>query len=221
MKRFLSYFLLGWFGLGFVACGYHLKVGKNMEGKRGIYRAYNNTERGEKLEMRAWFKHSRGMGYGRYTGEISSDTAHGKRFVLYDSVRVYLNFDIDDFVPLFTSGVIWGQMFYCAMDKECTPFREQGWIVTDIHGDTLQPDYHGYRGHALIVNRFKRLPNAEFKPTHRRFELCVNNPVDYLSNGCSIYLLELTNEQADENTDTKTFLAGSHVTVLRYAWGEI
>jgi len=158
----------------------------------------------------------REQNYNKYSGVITSDTTHGATYIQFDSVRVYLFEETNRFQNIFSTGLLSGQMIYCKLDSLCTPTKEP--VITNAEtGEPIIEDLWGWTGHTLRIDYFEEIDYLKSKPTQRKFKFWVY-PFKIRTSGFNyIFLLELTNKNANQQTDLETFIKGSSVTFLTKA----
>lgn len=203
--------------LTFQSCSYHWKRIEATNGNKFWVREYKDYEKQEEFEDRYIFNNWKiDQTYQKYSGNITSDTTHGSTFIQYDSVRVYLFRGTDKFKSIFTSGLISGQLLYCKMDSSCKPI--EGLKITNADtGEPIIENLWGWTGHTITIDFFEEIKNIKSKPTQRKFKFWVY-PYKIRFNGANdIFLLELTNNNANEQTDIETFIKGASVTLLTKA----
>lgn len=199
------------------SCGYTWTRVEATDGKKLWVRKYKDIRKREQLEDRYIFKNwKRDQVYQKYSGSITSDTTHGSTFIQFDSVRVYLLQGTDRFKSIFTSGLISGQLLYCKLNSSCKP-TEGLKLLNAETGEPLIENLWGWTGHTITIDYFEEMKNIKSKPTQRRFKFWVY-PYKIRFNGANgIFLLELTNNNANKQTDLETFIKGSSVTLLTVA----
>lgn len=148
--------------------------------------------------------------YQKYTGEISSDTIGGIHYVQFDSVRVFL-FE-KEYKEILVSGLLSAQMIYCKYDSLCNPIPNLDWIEAIFQQET--PSFNGWTGHALIIEHFEELKHLNPNPTIKRFKFHCDPFKIKLNGGYNVFLLELTNINADKTTNFNAFIKDSQVTFL-------
>ena len=102
------------------------------------------------------------------------------------------------------------------MDSSCKP--TQGLRITNAEtGEPIIENLWGWTGHTITIDYFEELKNIKSNPTQRKFKFWVY-PYKIRFNGANdIFLLELTNDNANEQTDLETFIEGAKVTFLTKA----
>ena len=203
----------------FQSCSYTLKRVKTDSGKRIWTKTYKDYEVGERKRTQSNFKYwYHEQNYLKYSGNISNDTTHSTTFIMFDSVRVYLFGKTSKYKSVFNSGLVSGQMLYCAMDSSCKPYGNLFELTDSKTGEPIVQDLWGWTGHTIIIDYFEELDYVRCKPTQRRFKFWVY-PYKIRFNGANnIFLLELTNDKADSKTDIETFIKGARVTFVKKAW---
>ncbi|HRH38794.1 MAG TPA: hypothetical protein PK760_10640 [Flavobacteriales bacterium] len=157
--------------------------------------------------------------HDRFAGTIVTDTTHSLRYVQYDSARIYLD-ATNQFSSIFISGLISNQLIYCDRDTSCRPpDPSAGWT----YGDTGEPvllDTWGWKGPTIFISEVEEVLDIKCKKTQRRFriELHDRNPG---SGGFSVYLIELTNDNASREDGLESFMREARLTFFRYGWSEI
>jgi len=199
------------------SCSYTWTRLEETNGKKFWVRQYKDYQKQELFEDRYIFKNwKRDTTHQKYSGHIISDTTHGSTFIQFDSVRVYLFRGTDKFKSVFTSGLISGQMLYCKMDSSCKP--TQGLRLTNADtGEPIIESLWGWTGHTITIDYFEEMKNIKSKPTQRKFKFWVYPYKIRFNGGNDIFLLELTNDNANEQTDLETFIKGATVTFLTKA----
>ncbi len=193
--------------------------------------AYN----AEKLEAKMWkrmdrkdnqqykyaFKHwNKGRTYQQYSGQIISDTSSDVTIIQFDSIRVILYSKDVKFKSIFTSGLVSGQMIYCARNSDCTPPKVFK-MIDKKTGEQIYPRLSDWKGHTINAGDFEELKTIKSKPTQRKFKFLVY-PSTIILNGISdIFLLELTNTNANNKTDLETFIKDARVTFLAFVGGGV
>lgn len=204
------------------SCSYRLIRVETPDGKHFWSKQYKDVELGERKEDQSVFKDWYNVqSHDRYSGNITSDTINGTTFVQFDSARIYLFDETSRYKNLFTSGLISSQLLYCTFNEDCKPVEPMYVITNTETGDTLVEDLWGWTGHTIRIEYFEELQHVHSKPTQRRFKFWVY-PYKMRFNGSnSIFYIELTNENANRDTDLDTFIQGAKVTFIESPWSMI
>ena len=199
--------------LTFQSCSYRWTRAETDDGKKIWIKQYKDDKVAEMKSEQDVFKYSYcKQNYPKYAGNILSDTIHGSTFIQFDSIRVYLFSNAYIYKTIFTTGLLSGQMLYCAMDSLCRPFEDNS-LTNAVNFKLIKPDLWGWTGHTIKIDRFELLNDVKSNRTQRRFKFRVFQK-DSINGHYNIFFLELTNENADNNTDINTFIKGARVTFL-------
>ena len=186
----------------------------NFDSPKMLAKNERKYEKDERKLDRIFFKNFyRSKTYSKYSGSISSDTIHHSTYIQFDSIRVYLFEHTDKYKSIFISGLVSGQMIYCALDSSCRAIEE---LETYSNGKPYIHSLWGWTGHTIKIDYFELLNDVKSKSMQRRFKFWV----DGVGGGATVLILELTNEKADNKTDIESFIEGAKVTFLRQAWIE-
>ena len=205
----------------FQTCSYHWTKAKTSDGRTVWYKFYKDPKVRKIKKDQSVFKYNyKEKIYQKYSGILLTDTIHGSTFIQFDSIRIYLFNNTDQFKNIFISKLVSGQMLYCEMDSACRPIPETEFTNVET-GKPILRDLWGWTGHTITIDHFEELNYVNSKPTQRRFKFMVF-PEKVRFNGYNaVFFLELTNKQADNTFNLETFIAGAKVTFLKNAWSEI
>jgi len=219
--RFLSITALGVFTtLILFGCGSQQALSEDERQKEEWVRIEREYDARQANQIKSIFKHSYVMQiYEPYSGNITSDTIHGSRYVQYDTARIYLD-STNSFANIFTSGLISNRSIYCLLDSSCTPPDPSAGWTYGATGEPILPNIWGWTGPTIFITEMKDIQYVHTKGTQRRFRFNLSFP-NPGGGGFSVYLLELTNDDADRMTSFESFMTKARVTYLSYAWSEI
>lgn len=214
MKTLLIITIIALTCLTIQSCNYTWTRLEATNGKNFWVKKYKNNQKQEQIEDRYIFKNwKRDTIYQKYSGKIISDTTHGATFIQFDSIRIYLFHGAENFKSVFTSGLISGQLIFCKLDRSCE--QTQGLNLIDSKtGESIPENLWGWTGHTITIDYFEELKNIKSKQTERKFKFWVYPYKTRFNGSNDIFLLELMNENANENTDLETFIKGASVTFL-------
>jgi hypothetical protein len=188
------------------ACSYHWKKCTDIYGNSFWVRKYKTYQMQKEYEYQYIFNNwVRNKSYQKYDGEITTDL----NFIRFDTTRFLLFDTTIKYKNIFNSGLILPQMLYCELDTFCRPPVEDLTILNIKSGG-------GWRGHTITIDYFEELTNLRTKPTQRKFVFWANPYTIRLNCANPIFLLELTNNNANKKTDLDTFIKGSSVTFFAF-----
>jgi hypothetical protein len=219
MTKARQLFFLLTLSLVFQSCNYRWVRVETTDGKKVRIKEYKDYKVAEMKRDLYFFKYDyHEQTYPKYSGIITSDTIRGSAFIQFDSIRVYLNYGTSKYKSIFSSGLVSGQMIYCAMDSSCKPVNAALVMVRSSTGDTIVENLWGWTGHTIQIDHFEELKYVNSKSTQRRFKFWVYPGKVRFNGGNDIFFLELTNDKADETTDIDDFIKGARVTFIKKAW---
>lgn len=156
--------------------------------------------------------------FAKYSGHIFTDTAKDDIYIQNDSIRVYLTGNTKKYKSIFTSGLISGQMIYCALDSNCKPVEQHIFIHDRVTGKISYEDSYGWIGHTIKIDSIQLLKNVHSKPNQRRFKLWVDPYKFKYSYFYNIIFIELTNKNANSSTEFEKFVDGASTTFIKNTW---
>lgn len=185
------------------------------EGRNHWVRFYKDTEKGSAHYARLSWKHGyspRSYSKDPPSPTTTSDTSPGYRYFTYDTTRIYVNDSLNEYMPLFESGVLSIRTFYCPIQDTCrVPDMSCDWRLET--GEPLISGLLGWKGQTTIVHRIEELSVPGTRKKSRRFRLFASIPCQY---GYTIYMFELTNTGVKKTVDLSTFCTGAELTFFEY-----
>jgi len=109
---------------------------------------------------------------------------------------------------IFTTGLISGQLIYFALDSSCKPRRKMKMTNAET-GELIIYKKWGWSGNLIEITSIEEIKYIKNKPTQRKFKFLVH---EY--NGYDVFLMELTNEKANKDTDMEIFIKDASVSFL-------
>jgi hypothetical protein len=159
--------------------------------------------------------------FTKYSGHIYTGTAKEDFYIQNDSIRVYLTGNTKKYKSIFTSGLIYGQLIYCALDTNCKPVEQDIFIHDRNTGKISYEDSYGWTGHSIKIDSIQLLENAHSNPSQRRFKLWVDPNKFKNSYFYNIIFIELTNKKANRSTEFENFVDGACTTFIKNTWQEL
>lgn len=200
-----------------ISCSYSLKQFQDQEGNKYWGRVYKNNDDFERYKDRNVFKNQyTRKNHSKYSNKIVTDTVNEVIFVQFDSIRVYLFNDAKKYSDIFSEGLLSGQMIYCELDSNCTPTKDIT-LRNAKTGKILEQNIWGWKGHTIRIEHFEELFFPKQKCTVKRFKFWVYPYKNRFNGGNNIFLLELTNTNANKETNLSDFILNSKVTFLKHS----
>ncbi len=196
------------------SCSYKLVRNEAANDEKYWYRSYKDYEKQTAYNDESFFLLKlRDSVNDNYSGVIRPDTLQDAIFIQYDTVSIFLFGNAIKYKKIFISGLLSNYSFYCLKNPDCLPPSSTIKTINVENGKEIKSNFMGWSGPFLSINYFEELTFKKRKTTQKRFKLhvCFSQSM-YI--GDLIYLLEVTNNEADKNTDLETFIKGAKVTLL-------
>jgi len=158
-----------------------------------------------------------------------------------DSIRIYVSYDFvigfhsndkiesekkyselkSKYGRLFTDGFVTGKMFACESNEDCTFYEPEVKVKRDgkwIEEELKLYDYSGPILKILDIQEKSELSTNQ----NRVFEIwATSGKLESGWGSFAVYYLELTNENADLETDLQTFLNNAELNCFRYVYSQV
>lgn len=145
--------------------------------------------------------------YKVYSGKIvKTDTS---KFT-YDNKFFKVGYANKSLELIFTKGILYPQLISGYTTEPRKSEKE-----LDSLSKTERYFYEMSRGDQLYISNLKELPFLSNSPKVKRFRFWLSRPK---SANPQVFLFELTNEKATNDTDLKTFLEHAKLTFLKAGW---
>lgn len=141
--------------------------------------------------------------YEKYFGEIENID---NEKLIYDNKSFILYGVNDTLIKIFTEGILYPQL----IDGGNSEIQKSDTLSASIFliSEYARTDY-------LKITNLEELIFLSDSPKVKRFRFWLNR---HTSSNPQVYLLELTNKDADSKTDLKEFIENSQLTFLKEAW---
>lgn len=215
---FIPVLAIACIALSMLGCSYRLVRVTDSEGGHHWSRFYADPQKRQAYQTRMIFKYQYSpIGQAKRYKPTGHDTIAGCSYYQFDTTRLYIEASLELYRPLFESGIISTRTFYCLKDDSChVPDKSHAWNLST--GVPYVPGILGWKGHAVLISKIEQVVTPRTKMNARRFLLFTH---DSFQNGFTVYVLELTNPEADKLTDLTTFCKGAELSFFKYAWTEI
>ncbi len=197
------------------SCSYKWTTITDTKGNNYRVREYKDFDKQKQYNEKSFFKYQyRQENYSKYHGLIQSDTANEYSYIQFDTVRIYLLRDTKNYIDVFKSGLISGQLIYCKLDSLCRPRGQMG-IRNAETGELIKLHIGDWYGHTITIAYFDEPKHLKISPQKRRFKFWVST---FAGTGHDVFFLELTNNKVSKYIDINEFVKDAHVTFIKQAW---
>ena len=151
-----------------------------------------------------------------YSGVIFCDTADGYTFIQFDSLRIYFQYPniAEEYSSFFTSGLLSNKMFYCELNKDCSPIG--GFLKYNEKMELIRDHIGLCYGDYILIYNFSEPEYLKINETKRRFKIQIHNYANY-----SYFFLECENLLAKKGDSVSDFLRNARITIFELGWSEI
>lgn len=179
--------------------------------------------------------------YNKSTFKINEVEQGNHVYYELDSIRIYISYDFvigfhsndkseseikyaeikNNYGKLFSDGFVTGNMFACEFNKDCIFVKPEFKVKRD--GQWIKKDLtlYGYSGPTIKILNVQEKKELSDNLS-RVFEIwATSSKLESGWGSFAVIYIELTNENADLNTDLKTFLNGAKLNCFRYAYSQV
>jgi len=142
--------------------------------------------------------------FSKYNKQVQSDTIYyGYTEFKYDSISIHYRLETDLYKIIFSTGLLYPEILYCAMDTNCIRLKD--------------PYDLGKGDYIISVDLFEEIQVNFNNNKEKHFRLWVSPSQMFTSVDYKVIYLEISNKDANDNSTFEEFISGSEVTFLKVA----